>query len=243
MENIKEKKLEKRNKIIEKYDFIEDSHKRKFYDLSTAIRACQELAKDNKFIPSLELDISLGIDPKYSDQNIRFMSNIKHGLGKNPPRIAVISLNPQDIELANSLKVHLAGGQEIIDDIKKGNINFDLIITTPQSMSLFGSVAKILGTKGLMPNPKSGRITNNIAEVISKVGNQIEVRPDKLGFYRTKIGTSNFSEEQLKENIINLLKDINNNRPKGAKGKLIRSVHLSYTQGPSFHLTLSSLQV
>ncbi len=236
-------KLKVQSDIVLKYDCTQDSNKRKYYDISIALDACLQLAKDMKFNPSLELAVSLNIDTRQSDQNVRFSTNMKHETGKTPKRIAVISNKQEDIDLAKSLNVHMAGGQDIIDEIKAGNINFDLIITTPQSIPLLAPVTRILGAKRLMPTPKSGRITTNIAEAIKQSSTQIEVRTDKIGIFRSGIGKVSIGKEKLLDNVLHLIKDISNARPSGAKGKFIKSIFISYTQGPGFRINLSSVEV
>ncbi len=230
-------------KIVENYNFVADKNGRKYYKIGDVVEMAQLLSKDMKFIPSLEIYVTLGIDPRHADQNLRFMANITHGTGQKSQRIAVISINQEDIDKARELGAHVAGGMDVIESIKKGNIDFDLTITTPQSMGLLSQVAMILGKKGLMPNPKLGRVTTDIAQAVRNAKNQVEIRADKTGIIRRGIGKMSFKKDELVQNVRDLVKDIIAHKPSGAKGKYLREVFLSFTMGPAFRINLADFEV
>ena len=200
--------------------------------INDAVKALKN-AQFVRFDSTVEISIKLGIDPKQSSQAVRGVVSLPAGTGKSI-KIAVIC---KDEDAAIAAGADLAGGVELINDIAAGNINFDLCIATPDMMGALGRVAKILGPKGLMPNPRLGTVTVDIAAAIkiAKAG-QVEFRSDKGGNLNAPVGKLSFSDESLCGNIIALVDAIIKARPAGAKGEYIRSVFLSSTMSPSLRI-------
>lgn len=209
------------------------------YDLQSGIQILQEVSQ-LKFDQTLELVMKLGVDPRHSDQMVRGITALPAGTGKTI-RVAVIC---KDERVAESLEAgsDIAGSIEIIADIKAGKINFDVCIATPDMMGIIGGIAKILGPRGLMPNPKLGTITNDIAAAVRNVKNgQVEFRVEKAGIIHAGIGKLSFSVTDLLGNAQALMSAVIKARPAGAKGNYLKAVYLSSTMGPSVKIDLASL--
>lgn len=208
--------------------------KNKKYSLEEAVL----LIKKNKFAKfdeTLDISMPLGVDPKHSDQMVRGVVNLPAGTGKNV-RVAVICKDDK-IEIAKSAGADIAGGQSIIDDIKNGNINFDVCIATPDMMGFVGQVARILGPKGLMPNPKLGTVTVDIDNAVRNVkSGQVEYRVDKCGIIHAGIGKLSFSDEDLLKNANEFIYSITKAKPSGVKGDYIKKIYLSSTMGISLRI-------
>lgn len=214
--------------------------KNKNYDLNGAI----ETMKKNSFVsfdPTVELVMKLGIDMKRSDQVVRGIVNMPSGTGK-PVRVAVICKDERCQE-AKSAGADVVGNVELLEQIKKGNINFDVCIATPDMMGGIGQVAKILGPKGLMPNPKLGTVTVNIAEAVknSKAG-QVEFRADKGGIIHAGVGKLSFENNSLHANVKALYDAVVKAKPAASKGVYIKEVFLSSTMFPALHLQPNFLE-
>ena len=201
----------------------------KVYTLSDAIDALREYTS-KKFDETLEIAIRLGIDVTKADQNIRGMLSLPNGTGKSV-RVAVFTANAQ--EEAKKAGADVVGGEELIDAVAAGNINFDRVIATPDMMPKMSKVARVLGPKGLMPNPKLGTVTNNVAEAVAtaKAG-QIEYRAEKKGIIHAGIGKMSFETAKLVENANALIEQLKKVKPASAKGQYILGISVATTQGP-----------
>jgi large subunit ribosomal protein L1 len=210
------------------------------YSLDEAIPLLKQLGTA-KFIESVEAHISLNIDPKYANQQLRTSLVLPNGTGKSI-RIAVLTENDYVSELLQS-GATIAGSDDLIEEITSGNINFDLLITTPQLMPKLAKLGRILGPKGLMPSPKSGTVTSNLKEAINEFKKgKLEYRADKTGIVHLSFGKVSFLEDQLKENLLAVYNSLEKNKPSGVRGKYFKSFHICTTMSPTIPLELSSLK-
>ena len=201
----------------------------KVYSLADAIEVLREYAS-KKFDETLEIAIRLGIDVTKADQNIRGMLSLPNGTGKSV-RVAVFTANAQDE--AKKAGADVVGGEELIDSVAAGNINFDRVIATPDMMPKMSKIARVLGPKGLMPNPKLGTVTNNVAEaVVNAKAGHIEYRAEKKGIIHAGIGKMSFSTEKLVENANALIDQLKKVKPSTSKGQYILGISVATTQGP-----------
>jgi len=206
--------------------------------LEEAINLLQDTATA-KFIESVELHANLNIDPKYADQQLRTTVTLPHGVGKSA-RIAVLT-NETNFTEAKEVGVDIVCSQELIDDISQGNINFDLLIATPDMMPKLAKLGRVLGPKGLMPSPKAGTVSTNLTETLSEFKKgKFEYKADKTGVVHVSFGKANFSKNQLMENLISLYQSIQQNRPTGVKGKYFKSLFICTSMGPSIQLDLNA---
>ena len=203
--------------------------KEKVYSIADAIEALRAYTS-KKFDESLEIAIRLGIDITKADQNIRGMLSLPNGTGKKV-RVAVFTVNSQDE--AKKAGADVVGGEELIESVANGQINFDRVIASPDMMPKMSKVARVLGPKGLMPNPKLGTVTNNVAEAvkIAKAG-QIEYRAEKKGIIHAGIGKMSFTTDQLVENANALIEQLKKVKPASSKGQYILGASVATTQGP-----------
>lgn len=201
----------------------------KVYSLAEAIEALRPYAS-KKFDESLEIAIRLGIDVTKADQNIRGMLSLPNGTGKSV-RVAVFTVNSQDE--AKKAGADVVGGEELIEKVAGGEINFDRVIATPDMMPKMSKIARVLGPKGLMPNPKLGTVTNNVAEAVktAKAG-QIEYRAEKKGIIHAGIGKMSFKTDALVENANALIEQLKKVKPASSKGQYILGISVATTQGP-----------
>lgn len=216
-------------KLTKKQQTWKNLDTEKVYALSEAIDALREYAS-KKFDETLEIAIRLGIDVTKADQNIRGMLSLPNGTGKSV-RVAVFTVNAQDE--AKKAGADVVGGEELIDAVAAGNINFDRVIATPDMMPKMSKIARVLGPKGLMPNPKLGTVTNNVADAVktAKAG-QIEYRAEKKGIIHAGIGKMSFTTDALVENANALIDQLKKIKPASAKGQYILGISVATTQGP-----------
>jgi len=206
--------------------------------LEEAINLLQDTATA-KFIESVELHANFNIDPKYADQQLRTTVTLPHGVGKSV-RIAVLT-NETNFTEAKEGGADIIGSQDLIDDISKGTINFDLLIATPDMMPKLAKLGRVLGPKGLMPSPKAGTVSTNLTETLSEFKKgKFEYKADKTGVVHVSFGKANFSKNQLMENLISLYQSIQQNRPTGVKGKYFKSLFICTSMGPSIQLDLNA---
>ncbi len=193
-----------------------------------------------KFDESVDVAINLGIDPKKSDQVVRGSTVLPHGLGKTI-RIALFADGP-DAEAGADAGADVVGMDDLADDIKKGNINFDLVIATPASMRIVGQLGQILGPKGLMPNPKVGTVSSDVATAVrnAKAG-QAQFRADKAGIVHCSIGKASFTIDALKDNLEAVLSEVRKSKPSSSKGVYMQAISLSTTMGPGLLIDKSSI--
>lgn len=211
----------------------------RIYDISSGVSTIKTLASA-KFDETVELALKLGVDPRHADQMIRGAVVLPHGTGKKV-RVAVFAKGLKADEARNA-GADVVGDDDLAEDIKNGNLNFDMVIATPDMMALVGKVGRILGPKGLMPNPKTGTVTMDIAKAVSNAkSGQVNFRVDKKGNIHAPIGKVSFAEEKIKENMLELVRMINRLKPAGAKGKYIRGGILSLTMSPSIRLDSQEL--
>ena len=205
----------------------------KMYPLADAIDALRAFTS-KKFDESLEIAIRLGIDVTKADQNIRGMLSLPNGTGKKV-RVAVFPINSQDE--AKKAGADVVGGEELIEKVAGGEINFDRVIATPDMMPKMSKIARVLGPKGLMPNPKLGTVTNNVAEAVAtaKAG-QIEYRAEKKGIIHAGIGKMSFPTEKLVENAMALIEQLKKVKPASSKGQYILGISIATTQGPGLKI-------
>ncbi len=201
----------------------------KVYSLAEAIDALREYTS-KKFDETLEIAVRLGIDVTKADQNIRGMLSLPNGTGKSV-RVAVFTANAQDE--AKKAGADVVGAEDLIDAVAAGNINFDRVIATPDMMPKMSKIARVLGPKGLMPNPKLGTVTNNVADAVAtaKAG-QIEYRAEKKGIIHAGIGKMSFATDKLVENAIALIDQLKKVKPASSKGQYILGISVATTQGP-----------
>ena len=193
-----------------------------------------------KFDETIEIALNLGVDPKHADQMVRGVVSLPHGTGKSL-RVAVFAKGDK-VKEAEDAGADLVGSDELAAQIKKGEINFDRCIATPDMMAVVGQLGKVLGPKGLMPNPKLGTVTPDVAGAVqaAKAG-QIEFRVEKLGIIHAGVGKTSFSEEALAENISTFVMAIAKAKPSGAKGTYMKKVSLTSTMGPGLKLDVGAL--
>ena len=207
--------------------------------LEEAINALRETATA-KFNESVELHANLNIDPKYADQQLRTTVTLPHGVGKSMC-IAVLT-NEANFNEAKKGGADIIGSQDLIDEISQGNINFDLLIATPDMMPKLAKLGRVLGPKGLMPSPKSGTVSTSLPETLSEFKKgKFEYKADKTGVVHVSFGKANFSKNQLIENLTSLYQSIEQNRPSGVKGKYFKSIFICTSMGPSIQLELNAL--
>ena len=211
----------------------------RLYPLDEAIRLVKANARA-KFDETVELAMNLGIDPRHADQMVRGMVSLPHGTGRTV-RVAVFARGPK-AEEALAAGADIVGAEDLAEKIQAGEINFDRCIATPDLMALVGRLGKILGPRGLMPNPRLGTVTMDVrAAVTAAKGGQVEFRAEKAGIVHAGVGKASFPEERLAENVRAFVEAIQRAKPTGAKGTYLRKAALSSTMGPGVHLDLPSL--
>ena len=228
-------KLSKRMRVIrEKVDGTKE------YSINEAIALLKELATA-KFVESVDVAVNLGIDARKSDQNVRGATVLPHGTGRDI-RVAVFTQGA-NAEAAKAAGAELVGMDDLAELVKKGEMNFDVVIASPDAMRVVGQLGQILGPRGLMPNPKVGTVTPNVAEAVknAKAG-QVRYRNDKNGIIHTTLGKVSFNEVQLKENLESLLVALKKAKPSSAKGIFIKKVSISTTMGAGVAVDQASLE-
>jgi large subunit ribosomal protein L1 len=209
-----------------------------YSDSIEAIKVLRETATA-KFTETVELHANLNIDPKYADQQLRTTVTLPHGVGKSI-RIAVLT-NDSNFTEATENGADVVGSDDLIEQISQGNINFDLLIATPDMMPKLAKLGRVLGPKGLMPSPKSGTVSTTLSTTLSEFKKgKFEYKADKTGIVHVSFGKSNFTENQLVENLTALYKSIEQNRPPGVKGKYFKSLFICTSMGPSIQLDLTT---
>ena len=211
----------------------------KLYGVSEAIALVKEHATA-KFDETIEVALNLGVDPRHADQMVRGVVSLPKGTGKTV-RVAVFAKDAK-AEEARAAGADVVGAEDLIDAITNGNIDFDRCIATPDMMGMVGRVAKILGPKGMMPNPKLGTVTPNVGQAVKDAkGGQVEYRVEKAGIIHSGIGKASFSAEDLRANFDALVDAVVKAKPSGAKGKYLRKAAISSSMGPGIKLDVAEI--
>ena len=226
------KKLSKRTKLLQ--ELITEQN----YSFNEGVSLLKKLATA-KFVESVEAHIALNIDPKYANQQLRTSLVLPNGTGKSV-KIAVFCESEQVQETLEAGAM-LAGSDDLLEEMNLGNLDFDILITTPQLMPKLAKLGRVLGPKGLMPSPKSGTVTQNINEAIAEFKKgKVEYRADKTGIVHLSFGKADFGEDQLKENLKAVYESIEKNTPSGVKGKYFKSFSICTSMSPSLRLDINT---
>ena len=211
----------------------------KLYDASEALGLAVETSTA-KFDETIELHVKLGVDPKNADQQVRGSVVLPHGTGKSVKVLVIAKGDKADVAKANG--ADFVGAEDMIEKISKENwFDFDSIVATPEMMVELGKIGKVLGPKGLMPNPKTGTVTTNVEAAIENIKKgMIEYRADSNGNVHALIGKVSFSEKDLEENLVSFVKDVLKNKPTGVKGVFVKNISISSTMGPGVKLDITS---
>ena len=219
---------------------IEKTKKTVYSTLEEAIEILKSTGT-TKFVETVELHANLNIDPKYADQQLRTTVTLPNGVGKQTV-IAVLT-DENNFAEAESAGADIVGNDSLIEQITQGNINFDLLVTTPNMMPKLAKLGRVLGPKGLMPSPKSGTVTSTLESTLSEFKKgKFEYKADKTGIVHVSFGKVNFENIKLVENLLALYKSIEQNRPSGVKGKYFKSVFICTTMGSSLQLDLNAFE-
>ena len=221
-------------KVSKRYRALAEKIENKDYSLAEACKTVKEL-KSAKFDESVEVALNLNVDPRHADQMIRGAVVLPNGTGKTV-RVAVFAKGAK-VDEAKAAGADIVGNDDLVETVQAGNIDFDVLIATPDCMGLVGKLGRILGPKGLMPNPKTGTVTMDVTKAVNDAkGGQVAYRVDKKGNMQAAVGKVSFSEEAIKENIEAFVAAINKAKPSTAKGKYITTAAVSLTMSPSINL-------
>ena len=213
----------------------------KLYSLEEAIPLVQNI-KFAKFDESVELTMRLGVNPKHADQMVRGTVVLPHGLGRTKRVVVIASAEKQ--EEAEAAGADTVGGEELVDKIQKGWMDFDSVVATPDMMRSVGKLGRLLGPRGLMPNPKTGTVTVDVAKAVEEIkAGKVEYRVDKAGIVHVPIGKASFATESLLENARVLVSSVIKAKPVAAKGKYVKSMALSSTMGPGVRVDSTNVEV
>ena len=218
---------------------LEGVNRNHFYPLADAVKMVKSRATA-KFDETIEVALNLNVDPRKAEQNLRGTVMLPHGTGKTL-RVAVFAKGDRATEAKNA-GADIVGAEDLAEKVQAGELNFDRVIATPDMMALVGRLGRVLGPRGLMPNPKLGTVTANVAEAVKAAkGGQVEYRTEKAGIVQAGVGKASFSEEALLENVRAFVGAITRAKPTGVKGTFIKKVSLSSTMGPGLKLEISSV--
>jgi large subunit ribosomal protein L1 len=213
----------------------------KLYAIDEAVKLVKERAKA-KFDETIEIAMNLGVDPKQTDQQVRGVVNLPNGTGRTL-RVAVFAKGAKADE-AKAAGADVVGAEDLVEQVNKGEINFDRCIATPDMMGLVGRLGKVLGPRGLMPNPKVGTVSNDVtAAVKAQKGGAVEFRVEKAGIIQAGVGKASFSADAIAQNVRALADAVAKAKPSGVKGTFIRRVALSSTMGPGVRIDPASLSL
>ena len=206
----------------------------KLYNIEEAFNMLMNFKRE-AFTESVDVAFNLGVDPRHADENIRLSINLPHGIGKEVSVLAIVNADKEDE--AKKAGADFVGKDDFLEKIKGGWTDVDKIVVTPDLMAELGKLGKVLGPKGLMPNPKSGTVTNDVAKAIKELkAGKLDARVEKNGILQSSIGKTSFSEEQLKENFSTLQTAVMSAKPNSFKGKYLKSVVISSTLGPGIKI-------
>ena len=213
--------------------------RKKVYDLESAVKILKKNA-NAKFDETIELSMNLGVDPRHSDQMVRGVCELPAGTGRSV-RVAVFARGDK-AEEAKKAGADIVGAEELAEEVQKGNIDFDRCIATPDMMPLVGRLGKVLGPRGMMPNPKVGTVTPDVAKAVAaSKGGAVEFRVEKAGIIHVGVGKASFSADKLEQNIKALTQAVIKAKPSGAKGTFVKKISLTSTMGPGMQLDLASI--
>jgi len=228
-------KLTKRQKLIR-----EKVQPGKLYAVEEAVQLLAELAKQVKFRESIDVAVNLGVDARKSDQVVRGSSVLPNGTGKSV-RVAVFT-SGANVEKAQAAGADIVGMDDLAEQVKAGNMDFDVVIATPEAMRVVGQLGQILGPRGLMPNPKVGTVTTDVETAVKNAkGGQVRYRTDKNGIIHCTLGNVEFSPEAIKQNLETLLADLRKAKPATSKGVYLKKITLSSTMGPGLVIDQNSV--
>ena len=229
-------KLTKRQKLVdEKIDRTRD------YEVGEAVEILSDLAKKTKFKESLDVAVNLGIDPRKADQMVRGSTTLPHGIGKTV-RVAVFASGDQ-AEAAKNAGADIVGMEDLAESIQGGDYDYDVILATPDSMRVVGRLGRVLGPRGLMPNPKSGTVTNEMGTAVeSAKSGQVQFRADRGGVIHGCVGQVGQNPAEIRDNIAALMEDLRKAKPASAKGTYVKKITLSSTMGPGVTIEEASLE-
>src|SRR5262245_3686469 len=211
----------------------------KSYDLNEALKLLKERAVA-KFDETIEVALNLGVDPRHADQMVRGVCNLPNGTGRTV-RVAVFARGA-NAEAAKAAGADIVGAEDLVEEVQKGNINFDRCIASPDMMPLVGRLGKVLGPRGLMPNPKVGTVTPDVAGAVKAAkGGAVEFRVEKAGIIHAGIGKASFTTEALAENVRAFADAVIKAKPSGAKGTFVKRISLSSTMGPGLRIEPASV--
>ena len=224
--------MKKSKSLIDMYKIIDN----KSLNLGEAVEVFVN-AKKKKFDETIEVSMNLGIDPRHADQMVRGVVSLPHGNGKEM-KVAVFAKD-QKAEEAKNAGADVVGAEELAEDMQKGNLNYDRIIATPDMMGVVGRIGKILGPKGLMPNPKLGTVTADVKLAVEAAkSGQVQYRAEKNGLVQAGVGKVSFGSEKIKENINSFIDAVQKARPSGAKGTFIKKISISSTMGAGININM-----
>ena len=219
--------MKKGKYLIDTYKKIND----KTYDLDNAVKFFVDNKRD-KFDETIEISMNLGVDPRHADQMVRGVVSLPHGTGKKM-RVAVFAKDKK-AEDAQAAGADVVGAEDLAEEMQKGNLNYDRIIATPDMMGIVGRIGKVLGPKGLMPNPKLGTVTADVKVAVEAAkSGQVQYRAEKTGIVQAGVGKMSFGSEKIKDNVQSFIDTVQKARPSGAKGTFIKKISLSSTMGVS----------
>ena len=224
--------MKKSKSLIDMYKIIDN----KSLNLGEAVEVFVN-AKKKKFDETIEVSMNLGIDPRHADQMVRGVVSLPHGNGKQM-KVAVFARD-QKVEDAKNAGADVVGAEELAEDMQKGNLNYDRVIATPDLMGVVGRIGKILGPKGLMPNPKLGTVTADVKLAVEAAkSGQVQYRAEKNGLVQAGVGKVSFGSEKITENINSFIDAVQKARPSGAKGTFIKKISISSTMGAGINISM-----
>ena len=219
--------MKKGKYLIDTYKKLND----KSFNLEDAVKFFVDNKRD-KFDETIEISMNLGVDPRHADQMVRGVVSLPHGNGKKM-RVAVFAKDKK-AEEAHAAGADVVGAEDLAEEMQKGNLNYDRIIATPDMMGIVGRIGKVLGPKGLMPNPKLGTVTADVKVAVEAAkSGQVQYRAEKTGIVQAGVGKISFGSEKIKDNVQSFIDTVQKARPSGAKGTFIKKISLSSTMGVS----------